>query len=82
MTSLLDHLAAAAEHELTVTTVDGKLLIKGKLDHVFTDGLSLVVRNGKQYFPLTGITSIVVHPLKAPRPKEAKKRTLADLLPH
>ncbi len=43
----------AAEHEVTVRTVDGKST-KGKFDEVFEDGLSLVVGNDKQYLPLQG----------------------------
>jgi hypothetical protein len=72
--SLLHHLAAlltatgvATQYDLTVRTADGSS-VKGKFDHLFIDGLSLVVGNDKRYFPLTGITEIALHFPKGPAP--------------
>jgi hypothetical protein len=80
METLLHHIATvAAEQWITIRTADGEST-KGKFDTVFTDGLSIVVGNHKDYFPLTGITKIVVHPPKAALPEGTKRRSIASQL--
>jgi len=73
--SLLRHMAAvlatdATEGREIIVKMVGGQLTRGKFDTVFTDGLSLVVGNHREYFPLTGITKIVVHPPRAARREE------------
>jgi hypothetical protein len=83
--SLLHHMAAvlamqgSAEHGVTVKMVDGGLT-KGKFDSAFTDGLSLVVGNHKEYFPLTAITKIVIHTPNVSRPEVTKRGSIASQL--
>ena len=78
--TLLHHIGTvAAEQGITIRTADGKST-KGKFDTVFTDGLSIVVGDHKAYFPLTGITRIVVHSPKALLPEGTKHRSIASRL--
>ena len=78
--TLLRHIATvAAEQGVTIRTVDGGST-KGKFDSAFTDGLSIVVGAHKEYFPLTGITRIVVHSPKALLPEGTKRRSIASQL--
>ena len=78
--TLLHHIGTvAAEQGITIRTADGEST-KGKFDTVFTDGLSIVVGDHKAYFPLTGITRIVVHSPKPLLPEGTKHRSIASRL--
>ena len=60
--SLLHHIAAtqAMEVGFTVILVDDSSYRATRGDHVFTDGLSVVVDGHRRYFPLTAVKQIVV----------------------
>ena len=61
--SLLHHMAATQAMEIgfTVILVDESSYRATRGDHVFTDGLSVVVDGHRRYFPLTAVKEIVVH---------------------
>jgi hypothetical protein len=62
--SLLHHMAAVQAIQpigFTVTLADGTTYRADGVDHIFTDGLSVVVEGHRRYFPLTAIREIVMH---------------------
>ena len=61
--SLLHHMAAVQAIQpigFTVTLADGTAYRAEGVDHIFTDGLSVVVEGHRRYFPLTAIREIVM----------------------
>jgi len=62
--SLLHHMAAVqgmSPFGFTVTLVDGSEYKTDVVDHIFTDGLSVVTEGRRRYFPLTAIRDILIH---------------------
>ncbi len=62
--SLLHHMAAVQPTGfigLVVTLLDGTAYKADGVDHIFTDGLSVVVGGHRHYVPLTAIRDIMIH---------------------
>ena len=59
--SLLHHLAALdPPHGFLVRLLDGESYEAAKVDHVFTDGISIVSHGTRTYIPLNAISSISI----------------------
>jgi hypothetical protein len=62
--SLLHHMAAVqgmVSFGFTVTLLDGSEYRADAVDHIFTDGLTVVTEGRRRYFPLTAIRDILIH---------------------